>query len=449
GDVRHDYLRRMKYEFRIHTDNLLCYETHDFGDGMPFYATAYTGGDISIIGGGGRLDINADVTANAGSTLVYNATTPEEVSNTHFITFVDKTPRELDVLNVLPTAENDKKRKDKEEESTDIYIDFNVNMTPEATIRVLMDRASGDYISANGTGNLKASYYNKGSFKMFGLYDITKGMYRMSMQEVIRKEFNFRDGGTVTFNGDPFLAQLDVKANYTVNSASLRDLSPTATFTQKSSTRVNCIMNIEGSLKKPSITFDLELPTVSEEDKSMVKSLVATEEQMNMQIIYLLGVGRFYGGDYTQDTADQTNLAMNSFLASTLSGQFNQMLSQVINSSNWNLGASINPGQSGTNNMEFQTMLQGSLFNNRLLINGNFGYKENVMMNNNFVGDFDIQWFINNARTISLKAYNETNERYFTRNTLNTQGLGIQFRYEFERWNDLFRFTRKKNKSAR
>ena len=49
---------------------------------------------------------------------------------------------------------------------------------------------------------------------------------------------------------------------------------------------------------------------------------------------------------------------------------------------------------------------------------------------------------LDNAGTISLKAYNETNDRYFTRNTLNTQGLGIQFRKEFERWSDQFRFTR-------
>lgn len=442
GDVSHFYLHNLKYDFRVHTDNLLCYETHDFSDGMPFYATAYAGGDISIKGQSGRLDINADVTANPGSLMVYDATVPEEVSNTQFITFVDKTPG---VIHEQQAEEPDpKEKKEDEKEETDIYIDMNVDMTPEATIRVLMDRLSGDFISANGTGNLKASYYNKGSFKMFGLYNISKGLYRMSMQEVIRKDFNLQNGGVVNFNGNPFQAQLDVKAAYTVNSASLRDLSPTATFTQKTSTRVNCVMNIEGSLMKPSITFDLELPAVSEEDKSMVKSLVATEEQMNMQIIYLLGVGRFYGGEYAQNSGNQTNQAMNSILTSTLSGQFNQMLSQVINSNNWNLGANINPGQNGMNDMEFQTMLQGSLFNNRLLINGNFGYKENVMMNSNFVGDFDVQWLLNNAGTISLKAYNETNDRYFTRNTLNTQGLGIQFRKEFERWNNLFRFSRRK-----
>lgn len=444
GDVEHYYLHNLKYDFRINTDNLLCYETHDFGEGTPFFATAYAGGNISIIGQSGLLRINADVTANEGTTFVYDATVPEEVSNTQFITFVDKTPRIAQELVMQDDQNKVEKTIDKEE--SDLYIDMNVDMTPGATVRVLMDQISGDFISASGTGNLKASYYNKGSFKMFGLYNINKGLYRMSMQEVIRKDFNLQDGGVVNFNGDPFSAQLDVKAAYTVNSASLRDLSPTATFAQKTSTRVNCVMNIEGSLLKPSVTFDLDLPTVSEEDKSMVKSLVATEEQMNLQIIYLLGVGRFYGGDYAQNSGNQTNQAMNSILTSTLSGQFNQMLSKAIDSNNWNLGANINPGQNGMNDMEFQTMLQGSLFNNRLLINGNFGYKENAMMNTNFVGDFDVQWMLNKARTISLKAYNETNDRYFTRNTLNTQGLGIQVRREFERWSDLFHFSRRNQK---
>jgi hypothetical protein len=94
--------------------------------------------------------------------------------------------------------------------------------------------------------------------------------------------------------------------------------------------------------------------------------------------------------------------------------------------------------------MEFQTMLSGSLFNNRLLINGNFGYRENALANTNFVGDFDLQWLLNQSGTISLKAYNETNDRYFTKNTLNTQGIGILFKRDFQHWSELFRWSRKK-----
>ena len=64
--------------------------------------------------------------------------------------------------------------------------------------------------------------------------------------------------------------------------------------------------------------------------------------------------------------------------------------------------------------MEVEGILSGQLLNNRLLINGNFGYRDNPMANTNFVGDFEAEWLINRSGDIRLKAYNETNDRYYT-----------------------------------
>ena len=122
---------------------------------------------------------------------------------------------------------------------------------------------------------------------MFGNYNIEDGIYKMSMQNVIRKDFALQSGGTVSFNGNPRQANLNVQAVYTVNSASLNDLVADASST-RGNVRVNCLLNLSGNLTSPSLKFDLELPTVSDEDRELVRSLTSTEEQMNTQIIYLL-----------------------------------------------------------------------------------------------------------------------------------------------------------------
>ena len=75
--------------------------------------------------------------------------------------------------------------------------------------------------------------------------------------------------------------------------------------------------------------------------------------------------------------------------------------------------------------MEVEGILSGQLLNNRLLINGNFCYRDNPMANTNFVGDFEAEWLINRSGDIRLKAYNETNDRYYTKTNLTTQGVGI------------------------
>jgi hypothetical protein len=86
--------------------------------------------------------------------------------------------------------------------------------------------------------------------------------------------------------------------------------------------------------------------------------------------------------------------------------------------------------------------------NNRLLINGNFGYRENPMANTNFVGDFVAEWLVNRSGDIRLKAYNETNDRYYTKTNHTTQGIGIVFKKDFSRWRELIFWRRHKPKPA-
>ena len=332
-------------------------------------------------------------------------------------------------------------QKEKEEEGPpmDLRINMLINATPNATMKIVMDPVAGDNITATGNGNLQVNYFNKGDFKMFGNYIIDQGMYKLSMQEVIRKDFTLKSGGTVTFTGDPYQANLDLQAIYTVNSASLSDLGIDTSLSQGQSTvKVNCLMNLTGNLSSPDIKFDLDLPTVREEDRDVVRSITSTEEQMNTQIIYLLGIGKFYTYDYANN--DQSSNATSSLAFSTLSGQLNNMLSQWMDNKNWNIGANLSTGDKGWTDVEAEAVLSGRLLNNRLIINGNFGYKDNAMANTNFVGDFEAIWLLTKNGDFRLRGYNQTNDRYFTKSTLTTQGIGIMYKKDFDKWNDLFRW---------
>jgi hypothetical protein len=117
---------------------------------------------------------------------------------------------------------------------------------------------------------------------------------------------------------------------------------------------------------------------------------------------------------------------------------------------NWNIGANLSTGQQGWSNVEAEAMLSGRLLNNRLLINGNFGYRENVMANTNFVGDFEAIWLLTKNGDFRLRGYNQTNDRYFTKSTLTTQGIGFIYKKDFNRWNELFQwvFRKRREKEA-
>ena len=331
-----------------------------------------------------------------------------------------------------------------------MVINFRLDLTPDATMKILMDPKAGDYIALNGHGNIRATYYNKGDFTIYGTYTIDRGIYKLSLQDVIRKDFVFNPGGTIIFSGPPTEADLNLQAVYTVPSVSLNDLSARSTFSQNN-VRVNCLMNLGGKALAPQISFDFDIPNVNEDEKQMVRSLISTEEEKNMQVIYLLGIGRFYTYDYNNADQSQSSVAMKSLLSSTLSGQLNQMFSNILgNSSNWNIGTNLGTGEVGWSDMDVEGLLSGRLLNNRLLINGNFGYRDNnTTSTSNFIGDFDLQWLLTPNGNVSLKAYSKTNDRYFTKSSLTTQGIGIAVKRDFGSWRDILRnFVPKKRRQA-
>ena len=79
------------------------------------------------------------------------------------------------------------------------------------------------------------------------------------------------------------------------------------------------------------------------------------------------------------------------------------------------------------------------MLNNRLLINGQFGYRDRATTATpSFIGDFDIRYLLLPNGNLALKVYNQTNDRYFTRSSMNTQGVGIIMKKDFNGLRDLF-----------
>ena len=452
GYLHFQHFKNLNYRFEIQANNMLVMNTKESTD-MPFYGTVYGTGNALLTGNAIQgLDVNVAMTTNRNSIFTYINGSVASATSNQFIKFVDKTLRRTiqDSIQIISYYEQlqQKRQEAEEEQKTDIRLNILVDATPDATMKIIMDPVAGDYISGKGTGNIRTEFYNKGDVKMFGSYQINQGVYKFSLQEVIRKDFVIKNGSTITFNGAPLDANLDIQASYTVNSASLNDLIPeeSSSIIQQPNVKVNCIMNLSGILVRPTIKLGIELPNERDEVQTLVRNYISTEEQMNMQILYLLGIGKFY----TEDARNNQNSnVMSSVLSSTLSGQLNNALSQVFETNNWNIGTNLSTGDKGWTDMEVEGILSGQLLNNRLLINGNFGYRDNPMANTNFVGDFEAEWLINRSGDIRLKAYNETNDRYYTKTNLTTQGVGIMYKKDFNKWSDLFFWNKWKLRNKR
>ena len=453
GFIHHKHLTRLSYDLEVAADNLLAYDIRSFGDDT-FYGTVFADGTVGIHGRSGYLRMDIDVTPRHGSTFVYNASTNDQISNQEFIKWNDVTSligfpsgRRTSFPNSSSLIPNSSSLIPNS--SSDMFINFNINCTPEATIRLLMDSRTNDYITMQGNGMLRATYYNKGAFNLFGTYTLAHGTYGITIQNIIKKNFTFREGGTFVFGGNPYDATLNLQAIHTVNGVSLADLNVGNSFTNNT-IKVNCLMNIGGIARNPQVSFDLDMPTVSSDEKQMIRSVLNSEDELNQQVVYLLGIGRFYPTGTNNSASreqSETSLAMQSLLSGTISSQISSVLNTVIKNDNWNCGANISTGDEGWNNAEYEGTVNGRLLNNRLLINGQFGYRDNVnTANTNFIGDFDIRYLLMPNGNLALKVYNQTNDRYFTKSSLNTQGVGIIMKKDFRSIIDLFGKKKKKDK---
>lgn len=449
GQLRHDHLKEMRYHFEADVKNAFVYDMPQQID-WNFFSTARGNGHVVLDGKPGRLQADISLTPTRGTDFTFINDTPETVTNGQYVRFGSKRKEDIpaaqasDTLAAAPLPESPK---------MDIYLNFNVNVTPDAALHIVMDEKCGDVINLYGRGNVMATWYNKGDFRMYGNCLVDHGEYRFSIQDLIRKNFQLKPGGEVVFAGNPMDANLDVQAIYTVNSASLADLNAGTQFSDNN-VRVNCLLNIRGKAGAPEISFDLDLPNVNEDEKQMVRKLIATEEDMNMQIIYLLGVGRFYTYDAASQSENGLNQlaanSVNSFISNTLSSQLNEVISNALQTNNWSLGANFATGQQGWNDMEVEALLSGRLFNNRLLLNGQFGYRDKATLatNTNFIGDFDIQYLLTKNGNVRLKAYSETNDRYFTKSALTTQGIGVMLQRDFGRIEDKLKRRKQKQKDT-
>lgn len=442
GALHHRHLSRLSYDIDIAARNLLAFN-FDGGDGSSFYGKVFGTGNATIQGRSGEVNIDVNMLPTKGSEVVYDATSPEALASQDFIHWRSKDSLEYHTDSIKHSGVATFG-----DIPANIHINLSIKANPEATFRIIMDRQSGDYVALNGSGDLRATYFNKGGLNIFGTYTVDHGVYNLTIQNIIKKNFVFAQGGTIVFGGTPYAALLNLKAQYPIASVSLADLQVGRSFSS-SNVRVNCLMDITGTPESPKVDFGLDFPTMSADTKQMVYSLINGEEEMRQQVLYLLAVGRFYsrGINNAESQTNQTSLAMQSILSGQLSQQINNIIGSFVKTTNWSFGANISTGDEGFNNAQYEGLLSGHLLNNRLLFNGQFGYRDKANATTSFIGDFDLRYLIFPNGNFSVHVYNQTNDRYFTRNSLNTQGVGFILKKDFGSFRELFGLERKKKKA--
>ena len=451
GTVGHTFFKAPTFKFDI-TDahNFLSYNVTS-KQNPDWYGTIYGNGGASVTGWPGVVNINVDMSTAPRSTFTFVLSDRLDAEDYSFLTFRDVTPDSLktntkggDDTPLIVKTLKEAIASNIADEPSQYNMDIAVNVTPDARITLVMDPAGGDEIKAVGAGNLHMAYHSANNdLNMWGKYTVQSGSYRFTLQDIIIKDFTIKEGSEIQFDGDPYGVKTKLSAYYATN-ANLSDLDES--FLQdkevaRTNVPVHALMLVNGDIRQPVISFDLEFPTLTQDTYRKVRSIVSTEDMMNRQIIYLLALNRFYTPDYMASTTKGNELF--SVASSTISSQLGNMLGKL--SENWSIAPNLRSDRGDFSDVEVDLALSSRLLNNRLIFNGNFGYRDKSLNSNQFIGDFDIEYLLNKRGTWRLKAYNRYNDRnFYVRSAQTTQGVGIMFRRDFDK---LFNFLRPKKKA--
>lgn len=382
-----------------------------------FYGKAYANGDANVSGYANNLVVEARLKTAPGTQFALPLDAASDARYADFITF---------------TAPSDEDEKVEIRDLSRIRMDLALDITEDAEARIIFDESVGDEITGTTRGALNLTIDDFERFAMTGQLEVLEGGYLFTLQQLINKQFTVIPGGTVTWFGDPYAAEIDLGARYEIR-AGLEPLLPMETNLPGRS-KVQLNMGLEGNLMRPEIAFSVEVPEVDSRLQALVESALINEEELNRQVMGLLVLQQFLSPDATA-AIGTTGIQDRSteFLASQIGFWISQLTREV------NVG--IDYGTNATSGEQaLAVALSAQLLDDRLHVEGAVG------TNHLFSGSTDdlqlqdvrIRYDLPPDGTFQVTGYTTTNPAITGQSGSSTQGVGVLMQSEFNSLGELW-----------
>lgn len=439
GRIIHDGFRDWALDLRVNPNQMVIMNTRPYQNNTMFYGRAFGSGVAHIHGPVNNLSLDIRAQTNRGTHIFLPLDMAREVTETNFITFVNRQIESHQVPNTSPNRGN-------------LSLSLDLEVTPEAEVQLIIDSRTGDMIRGRGTGNLIMELPSGGNFSMLGGFTIGEGEYLFNLQNLINKRFRIQEGGTIRWTGDPLDADVDISATYRTRTT-LHDLFMNLDTSEVYRRRVpvETHLYLRGKLFNPAISFGITLPGADENTREMLSRVITTEQEVNRQVFSLLILNRFM-----PSSIDQYNTALGFGVGTTsselLSNQLSNWLSQISN--DFDIGVNYRPGDL-ISSQELEVALSTQLFNDRVIIDGNLGVAGNNpafgvnQRTSNIIGDVNVEVKITPEGRFRVKAFNRHNSfEVLGSQAPYTQGIGVFYRREFDNLGEFLRRSRRMQNSS-
>lgn len=431
GTVDLNDLSNPDIEVELEARNLMALNT-TFRDNRIYYGTAYGTGRFKFSGPTDNMKIDIKARTNAGTVFNIPLNTSSTAENYDFIKFVSHKDT-MKAANPVRAFNG-------------ITLNFDLSADEKTVVKI-----TTDYGKLEGSGvanNLKLNISSLGDFEMFGDFLISSGKFEFIAKDVISKNFQVTQGGTIRWTGNPNNAEINMNAIYEVRTA-IAPLYTAAGLAYPGGPQqvlVQANLLLTKSLLRPTIDFDFNFPT-DPSIKDDIGTYLNDYNNRSQQALSIIVRRQFAPGTGTNDLTQQALGTAGEAVSEFAFNKLNAVIAQsnAIKSLDLNI-RSFNDASASVRLFKERFLLSGSLYstngtsdlftNNTSLFNSNFS---------NLSKDFSAQYLITtNGNLTARYSYRLLNST--TLNTIDQQlsaqyvnGLGLVYQRDFDTFGEFLR----------
>lgn len=449
GKVNHQYFQNFDLDLSVQTDEFKFFNARQRYS-PAFYGTINAATDITIKGPIEDLSIRGSVTTKKGThPVIALVDDPDIATHASFINFVN-TNAYLAADSIPDTAQV----RNNTVQITGMSIQLVLHITSDAITEILIDPVSGDKLLAVGEGDIMVQMTPTGDMNIQGTYVLNEGSYSLSFMNILKKEFQIKEGSTIQMAGDPLGAQFGITAVYSTE-ASASNLYPAqaatagATSSQITTKQpVNVVLKLNGTLEEPDVAFAIELPAITDPNNEIaqrIKMIENDQSQLYQQVFGLIVLNRFIPTDGGLGSGGGGGAAavINQRVDASVSGILTAQLSRLTQDYLGGVELSVdlesrNESETSFENKDVQVQLTKQFLNDRLTVSvggtsslGQDQHSPNAS-STPLMGDFEILYRINESGTLNMRIFQSNTRDIFTQEIRERQGTSLTWVKSFD-----------------
>lgn len=443
-----------KFGLSVNADNFRAINSTRENNQL-YYGTLYLNSRLKISGDLNKPVVDGNLTVNDKTdlTIVIPQSDPGVQDRKGVVVFVNNSAPKLD--SILLAKQRDSVSKS---DITGFDVSANITINKNANFNIIIDESSGDVVHIKGAAQLSAGIDQSGKTSLTGTYTVNQGSYNLTYGPV-QRNFNFKQGSTITWTGDPTSANIDLTAVYVADVPPIDLVADQLTTDQtmyKQKLPFNVDLNLKGELMKPVISFDIILPDSTYAVQSDVINTVDARlaqirqdpNELNKQVLGVLVLGHFIGDNIFQSQGGSTGVEgyVRNSVSGLLSDQLNKLVGNSIAGVDVNFGLTSGEDYAtGTaqNRTDLNVALSKHFLNDRLTVSvgNNFnleGQNQPGQKASTIAGNVTVGYKLTKDGRFALRAYRREEYIVIQGEVVET-GIGFTFTVDYNKFKEIFK----------